>query len=77
MKAGVAAMILAMDCVVSAGIKLKGDIILESGIDEETGGNGTLACILRGYRAIREYSRSPRISKFILQILVDNTSKSA
>jgi acetylornithine deacetylase len=51
MKAGLAAMILAVECIVSAGIRLKGDVVLESVIDEETGGNGTLACILRGYRA--------------------------
>jgi len=51
MKAGAAAMIMALDCIVSAGIKLKGDTIVQSVIDEETGGNGTLACLLRGYRA--------------------------
>ena len=51
MKAGVAAMILAVDCVRSAGIQLNGDVIVESVVDEETGGNGTLACMLRGYKA--------------------------
>jgi acetylornithine deacetylase len=51
MKAGAAAMIIALDCIASAGIKLKGDVVVESVIDEETGGNGTLACLLRGYRA--------------------------
>ena len=51
MKAGLAAMILAVDCVQSAGLRLKGDVILESVVDEETGGNGTLACMLRGYKA--------------------------
>ncbi len=33
------------------GIKLKGDVIFESVIEEETGGAGSLACALRGYRA--------------------------
>ena len=28
-----------------------GDVILESVVDEESGGNGTLACLLRGYKA--------------------------
>jgi len=51
MKAGAAAMVIALDCIASAGVRLKGDIIVESVIDEETGGNGTLACLLRGYRA--------------------------
>jgi len=51
MKAGLAAIILAVDSVQSAGMHLKGDVILESVVDEETGGNGTLACMLRGYKA--------------------------
>lgn len=33
------------------GLKLKGDIIFESVIEEETGGAGSLACVLRGYKA--------------------------
>lgn len=33
------------------GIKLKGDLIFESVIEEETGSAGSLACALRGYRA--------------------------
>ena len=33
------------------GVKLKGDIIFESVIEEETGGAGSLACALRGYKA--------------------------
>jgi acetylornithine deacetylase len=34
-----------------AGIPLRGDVIVESVVDEEGGGNGTMACIVRGYRA--------------------------
>ena len=33
------------------GISLKGDLILESVIEEESGGAGTLSCIQRGYKA--------------------------
>jgi acetylornithine deacetylase len=51
MKAGVAAMIMALDCLHGAGFRLKGDIFIESVIDEETGGNGALACAQKGYRA--------------------------
>jgi acetylornithine deacetylase len=51
MKSGMAAMIMAFDCVQSAGIRLKGDVIIESVIDEELGGNGALACVQRGYKA--------------------------
>lgn len=51
MKAGVAAMITAVKCLIEAGIKLKGDVIIQSVVDEEGGGNGTLACVDKGYRA--------------------------
>ena len=51
MKAGVAAMIMALESIHTAGYKLNGDVIVESVIDEETGGNGALSCALKGYRA--------------------------
>lgn len=49
MKGGVVSNLLAVQALQTAGIQLKGDLIIESVADEETGGNGTLACILRGY----------------------------
>jgi acetylornithine deacetylase len=51
MKGGLAASLLAIDLIRKAGIKLQGDIIFESVIDEEGGGNGTLACVQKGYKA--------------------------
>lgn len=51
MKAGVAAMIKAVEYILKAGINIKGKIILESVVGEEGGGNGTLACVDRGYTA--------------------------
>jgi len=58
MKGGVAAMIMALDCILKAGIDLGGDVIIESVPDEEGGGakggggsGGTLSCVLRGYTA--------------------------
>jgi acetylornithine deacetylase len=51
MKAGVAIGIYLMAMLKKSGLNLKGDLILQSIIDEENGGNGTLAAILRGYRA--------------------------
>ena len=51
MKAGVAAMTMAMAAVLGSGIRLRGDVILEYVMDEELTGNGTLACVMRGYRA--------------------------
>lgn len=50
-KAGVAAMIYALQAIIEAGVDLAGDVILETVVDEETGGNGTLACLQRGYSA--------------------------
>jgi acetylornithine deacetylase len=51
MKSGVAAFTMALDAIVKMGIKLKGDVIAEYVIDEELSGNGTLACVMAGYRA--------------------------
>ncbi len=51
MKAGLAAYTMAMAAIIKSGIRLKGDVILEYTVDEELSGNGTLAAILRGYRA--------------------------
>ncbi|MBI2461853.1 MAG: ArgE/DapE family deacylase [Candidatus Rokubacteria bacterium] len=51
MKSGVAAMTMAVKAVMDLGIKLRGDVLLEYTVDEEITGHGTLACILRGYRA--------------------------
>jgi acetylornithine deacetylase len=52
MKGGIASMIFAVRALEHAGIRLAGDVILESVVNEELGGyNGTLACILRGYEA--------------------------
>jgi acetylornithine deacetylase len=51
MKGGIAAMLMAIESLIACGIKLKGDCIFQSVIEEESGGAGTLAAVLRGYRA--------------------------
>lgn len=52
MKGGMAASIMAVRCLKETGIRLKGDVFIESVVDEEFGGaNGTLAARLRGYAA--------------------------
>ena len=52
MKGGIAAYLMAARCIRELGLELKGDLILETVVDEEFGGaNGTLACRLRGYNA--------------------------
>lgn len=51
MKAGGAAALMALEALAACGVRLRGDVIFESVVDEEGGGNGTLACCLKGYRA--------------------------
>ncbi|WP_070119624.1 peptidase [Bacillus marinisedimentorum] len=51
MKGGNAALLLAIQTLQGLGIRLQGDVIFESVIEEESGGSGTLASVLRGYKA--------------------------
>lgn len=51
MKAGLAIMMVLAKVLKDLQIKLKGDLQLQFVVDEENGGNGTLACITRGYRS--------------------------
>jgi len=51
MKSGLAAMTMAMGVLVDLKVRLMGDVILEYTMDEEATGNGTLACVLKGYKA--------------------------
>jgi acetylornithine deacetylase len=51
MKGGNVALLMAIEALVACGIKLKGDVIFQSVIEEESGGAGTLAAVLKGYHA--------------------------
>jgi acetylornithine deacetylase len=51
MKGGTVALLLALEAIIQSGIHLKGDVIFQSVIEEESGGAGTLAAVLKGYRA--------------------------
>ena len=52
MKGGLAATIMAVQCLQEVGARLKGNLLVESVVDEENGGaNGTLAARLRGHHA--------------------------
>jgi acetylornithine deacetylase len=51
MKSGVASHIVAVECIKSAGLKLKGDVLINIVVDEEVSGHGTLDTVIRGYRA--------------------------
>ena len=51
MKAGLSANLFAMDALRSLGFQPAADVILQSVTEEECTGNGTLSCLVRGYRA--------------------------
>ncbi|MDE3155716.1 MAG: ArgE/DapE family deacylase [Acidobacteriota bacterium] len=51
MKSGVGAMIFAVAALKAAGVTLEHDVLIESVSGEESGGAGTLATIVKGYRA--------------------------
>ncbi|MFD1706957.1 peptidase [Siminovitchia sediminis] len=51
MKGGNASLMIALDAIQSLGLRLKGDVIFQSVVEEESGGAGTLDAILKGYKA--------------------------
>lgn len=51
MKGGLCCGLFAMKAIFDAGVELKGRLSLQSVVGEEDGGCGTLATVLRGYRA--------------------------
>jgi acetylornithine deacetylase len=51
MKSGVASHIMAVENMIAAGLKPKGDVYIDIVIDEEVSGHGTLDTVLRGYKA--------------------------
>ncbi|MFN0086456.1 MAG: M20/M25/M40 family metallo-hydrolase [Blastocatellia bacterium] len=52
MKGGIAASLLAVEILKEAGVRLRGDLLFETIVDEEFGGvNGTLAARVRGHNA--------------------------
>ena len=63
MKGGNVALMLAMEAIIESSIELKGDIYFQSVIEEESGA-GTLATILRGYKADGVIIPEPTNMKF-------------
>ncbi|OEH93609.1 peptidase [Bacillus solimangrovi] len=51
MKGGNVSLLLAIEAIQSLDLTLKGDVLFHSVIEEESGGLGTLAAVLRGYTA--------------------------
>ncbi len=48
-KAGLAMMLMIAECLLKSDARLPGDVILQSVIEDEDSGNGTLACTRAGY----------------------------
>ena len=65
MKSGLAIGAFLVALIKKTGIQLRGDIILQSVIDEENGGNGTLAAIEKGYRADASIFLEPSGEEFM------------
>lgn len=51
MKGGLLACVKVLEALRDIGVKLRGDVICQSVVNEEHAGNGTLACTARGYKA--------------------------
>jgi len=51
MKGGIAAMVMGLEAVIKSGVKLRGNVIVGTVVDEEAGGMGTLDFVDKGYRA--------------------------
>ncbi|MFB6366534.1 peptidase [Paenibacillus elgii] len=51
MKGGNVSLLLAIQAIQGLGLRLKGDVIFQSVVEEESGGAGTLATVMRGYQA--------------------------
>jgi acetylornithine deacetylase len=51
MKSGVASHIMAIENLMAAGLRPKGDVYIDIVIDEEVSGHGTLDTVIRGYSA--------------------------
>ncbi len=48
MKRGIIAAIIALESLIELDVKLRGDVIFQSVVNEEHAGNGTVACVARG-----------------------------
>jgi acetylornithine deacetylase/succinyl-diaminopimelate desuccinylase family protein len=65
MKGGIVAAIGALRALQRAGIRVAGDVVFESVVDEEVGGPGTREAIARGYRADAAVVLEPTSGKLV------------
>ncbi len=67
MKGGTVSLLMALEAIINSGIKLKGDVIFESVIEEESGGAGTLDATLRNYVADAAIIPEPTCMKLFIK----------
>jgi acetylornithine deacetylase len=67
MKGGSVSLLMAMEAIINSGITLKGDVIFESVIEEESGGAGTLDATLRNYVADAAIIPEPTCMKLFIK----------
>lgn len=65
MKAGLVAGLYAWDALREAGVRPAGDFCLQSVCEEESTGNGSLACLQRGYRADAAVFTEPTATTYV------------
>lgn len=65
MKAGVVANLFAWDALRRTDVELTGDLIVQSVVEEESTGNGTLACVQRGYTADAAIFTEPTLTGYV------------
>ncbi len=65
MKAGVVANLFVWDALRRANITLAGDLFIQSVVEEESTGNGTLACLQRGYTAGAAIFTEPSFERYV------------
>lgn len=66
MKGGIAAMLVALQAIFQAGVQLKGDLLVQSVMDEEMSCMGTLSCCQRGYTADAAFIPEPTDMKVLV-----------
>src|SRR5699024_143606 len=83
MKGGLAATILSAIYLKRIGLELEGDLIIQSVVDEEGGGNGALSCVDEGYTADAAIVAEPTnleiqpIGRGVLLLQIDIIGKSS
>ncbi len=66
MKGGIAAMMKAMEAIIKSGVKLRGDVMMQTVVNEEHAGNGSLSCVAKGFKADAAIVTEPSSSNVVM-----------